>query len=125
MTWRRSTPRRRDAPRWTPPEWRDASMALLRRSGGRCECCGADLRGRAERSHRVRRRDGGDRLSNLLLVLPEHHVEFHHRPVWAKGQGFQLYPHDDPAARPVHYRGQRWVMLDDDGGMTDCDPPAD
>lgn len=133
MNWRRSTPRRRLAPWWTPPEWADATMVLLRRSGGRCECCGTDLRGRAERSHRVRRRDGGDRLSNLALVLPEHHHLFHRHPVWAKDIGFQLYPGDDPTAHPVLYRGKRWVLLDDDGGMTDCaapdcfadsDPPA-
>lgn len=122
MRSRRTTPRRRGAPKWTPLEWVDATNTLLRRCKGRCECCGELLRGRAERSHRVRREAGGDRLSNLCLVLPEHHQKFHANPAWAKAEGFQCFAIDDPLNQPVHYQGKRWVLLDDEGGMTPCDP---
>lgn len=122
---RRPTPRRRDAPRWTPPEWADATTALLRRSKGLCECCGTPLRGRAERSHRIRREVGGDRLSNICLVLPEHHAEFHRGPALAREHGFHLSQFtEDPAKAPVFYMRRRWVLLDDDGGMTPCEPPT-
>lgn len=121
----RRGPRRRGTPVWTELEWAEATVTLLRRSKGLCECCGTPLRGRAERSHRVARRYGGDRLSNLLLVLPEHHHRMHQSPDWARSHGFHRFHGDEPTEHPVHWRGKVWVLLDDDGTMTPCDPPAD
>ncbi len=124
MRRRRPTPRRRDAPRWVDREWADATIALLRRSKGLCECCGTDLRGRGERHHRVRRRDGGDRLSNLCLLLPGHHANAHTAPAHARETGVIVLSTLDPATQPILHHGKRWVLLDDDGGVTPCDPPG-
>jgi len=120
---------RRQTPRWVADEWEEASAALLHRSKGRCEHCGKDLLGRAERHHRMRRRDGGDRLSNLLLVLPEHHTDIHREPSRSMAYGWivpavalsvvlandLVVPCEDPATVPV-LLGDRWWLLDDAGG---------
>jgi hypothetical protein len=121
---RRPTPRRRAAPRWTPEEWNTATLALLRRSGGRCEHCGQDLHGRAERHHRSRRRDGGDRLSNLLLLLPEHHHWITSHPEAAVRNGWIVQTWDDPEEVPVNHRGTEWSLLDDEGGRVRTPPPV-
>ena len=120
----RPTPRRRDAPRWTPKEWADASLALLRRSGGRCEHCGELLHGRAERHHRKRRRDGGDSLDNLILLAPAHHVPLIHRHVtWAQERGLIVMVALDPETEPVWYMNREWMLLDAAGGLLTSGPP--
>lgn len=113
---KRSTPRRREAPRWDAADWEQANVHLYRRAGGRCECCGEPLNNRAERHHRQRRRDGGDRLSNLLLLLPEHHAHWTTHPAVAKDLGFIVPTGFDPAETPVRHGRRGWVLLADDGG---------
>lgn len=115
---RRATPRRRTAPRWTPAEWEEGNAVLYARSGGCCEMCGKPLNGSAERAHRVRRRDGGDRLSNLLLLHPACHAWTHAHPLQSNARGYILPTHADPATTPVLWRGTELVLLDDDGGRT-------
>jgi hypothetical protein len=120
---RRSEPRRRAAPRFTVWEWELASEALYRRSGGRCDWCGSQLRNDAARHHRLRRRDGGDRLANLVLLHTSCHRWVHANPVLARGNGFIVRTGADPADVPL-YRGYHkgWVKLDDDGSATPTEP---
>ena len=84
--------RRREAPQWAPNDWVDASLTLLRRDGGRCGWCGKDLNGVGARHHRMRRRDGGDRLANLVMLHPWcHNVSpgsVHQEPALAVHLGF-------------------------------------
>lgn len=113
---RRSTPRRRLAPRWTLSDWDAANLALQRRSGGRCEHCGAQLQGRVERHHRQRREVGGDRLANVVYLRPECHQWITEHPEEATRQGWIVSSyHPDPAAAPMLHGGIDWVLLDDDG----------
>lgn len=119
---RRSTPRQRVAPRWTAAEWEDANALLYARAGGRCECCDVALSGRAERHHRQRRRDGGDRLANLLLLAPECHAWVTTHPAVALDRGLIVSAHAaDPAQVPVLWRGAVWSLLDDAGGRVPCE----
>ena len=73
------------------------------------------LGGRAERHHRQRRAVGGDRLCNLLLVLPEHHTDIHRAPERSRTNGWIVSAYEpDPAVVPV-LMGDHWWYLDDDG----------
>lgn len=125
MRRRRPTPRRREAPREEFDWWTDATNALLRRSGGRCERRGCDLyRTGIERHHRIRRRDGGDRLANLLALCPDCHAHITRHPAEARENGWIVTAHAaDPTTVPVLIAGT-WWLLDDDGGRTRTTPPA-
>lgn len=120
---KRATPRRREAPRWDASDWEAANAVLMARCGGRCEKCGHHLAGRVERAHRVRRRDGGDRLSNILMLHPECHAATHASPLYWERFGFILPTHLDPLTTPVLWQGSAWSLLDDDGGRTECEAP--
>lgn len=115
---KRATPRRRDAPRWSAEDWAVANVALNLRSEGLCEMCGEQLLNRAERAHRIRRRDGGDRLANVLLLHPHCHAWTHAHPRDAMARGLILPTHADPLSVPVLYRGTTLVLLDDEGNRT-------
>ena len=125
---KRSTPRRRNAPRYERPQWDEATMLLLARSRGRCERCDEPLDGRGERHHRKRRRDGGDRLANLLLICRDCHGEITDNPesvTRARALGY-IVPAlgiAEPDTYPVLLWGTTWVLLDDDGHAIACDPP--
>lgn len=120
---RRDTPRRREAPRWTAEDWTLANIALNLRSGSRCECCGGRLyAGNIERHHRIRRRDGGDRLSNLLIIRRTCHQYWTEHPALARDRGIILLTTDDPETVPVLWRGREWSLLDDDGNRTPTQP---
>lgn len=112
---KRPTPRRREAPRWTVEDWTAANELLLKRCGGLCEACGGQLAGRMERAHRVKRRDGGDRLCNILALHPECHGWTHANPTEARARGLILRTTDDPASVPVLWQGREWSALADDG----------
>jgi hypothetical protein len=71
--------------------------------------------GPVERHHRIRRRDGGDRLANLLLLRDTCHRWWTEHPDDAKARGIILVPGSDPEAEPVLHRGKGWVRLDDVG----------
>lgn len=118
---RRDTPRRREAPRWTADEWEWANQLLAVRSGGRCECCGRELEAGEwwERHHRQRRRDGGDRLANVVLLRSTCHKAWTEHPDHAVKRGVIVPAYTrDPAAVPLLHLGSRWVVLDDEGGVT-------
>lgn len=123
---RRDTPRRRDAPRFSADEWAVASEVLYRRCGGRCDWCGSRLDNDAARHHRQRRRDGGDRLANLVLLHTACHRWVHANPVLARGNGFIVPVGTDPASAPL-YRGYHagWWLLADDGRVIPTEVPED
>lgn len=121
---RRATPRRRDAPEQDADWWAMATHYLAVRSGGYCERgCGRNLVGttvRAERHHRMRRRDGGDRLSNLLLLCTLCHRHITEHPEEAAANGWIVYALADvePADVPVRLADGYLYRLDDTGGRT-------
>lgn len=128
---RRATPRRRDAPEESTEWWVQATHALAVRSTGRtggpqCERCGRPLTAgvRAERHHRQRRRDGGDRLANLLLLCNSaparchQHVTEHPREAVANGWIVPATGDADPATVPVRLADGYLYLLDDLGGRT-------
>jgi hypothetical protein len=123
---KRSQPRRRAAPRFDREQWDEATMLLFARARGRCEIGGEQLgRDHVERHHRQRRRDGGDRLSNLLLVCTDHHRHVTEHPVDARRSGFVVtaLSRIDPADVPVQQWGDTWVLLSDTGTTSRCHDP--
>lgn len=115
---KRATPRRRLAPQWGTEEWEYANTLLMVRSQGRCEIGGCDLnRTGIERHHRIRRRDGGDRLSNLMVLCPHHHrhVTEHPGEAYANGWSIRALTDQDPASVPVRIHPGRLWLLDDEG----------
>lgn len=110
----RSKPRRREAPRWTRADWVKANTLLMERSGGVCERCRKPDCGPFERHHRKRRRDGGDRLANLLLLGRPCHVWVTEHPREAREAGWIVPVWGDPLVVPVLV-GSRWWLLDDAG----------
>lgn len=115
---KRPTPRRREAPRWTADEWFEANLLLQRRAGVVCECCHLRLGATYERHHRQRRRDGGDRLANLLILRPECHAYWTAHPAEAMARGIIVPTHADPAEIPVLWRSVEWSLLDDSGARS-------
>jgi hypothetical protein len=123
---RRDTPRRRVAPRWTRQDWKEAMDVLLVRCrrvmGGKeqacCEHCGMPLVGSGVRHHRQKREVGGDRLANIILLTPEHHVWVHEHPEAAKEAGWIVPDSTDPATWPMRLHGRDPVLLDDEGGWS-------
>lgn len=117
---RRDQPRRREAPQQDAGWWEWATTMLVSRCGGFCEKCHEPLtRGDMERHHRKRRRDGGDRLANLLLLHRRCHQWITEHPDEAKRHGWIVHPVDDVETVPVLIRGGYW-FLDDYGLMTAC-----
>lgn len=93
----------------------------------RCQVCGA---WGTEIQHRMRRREGGHRKSNLIRICSIDHRNVHAQPAWALERGFTVSAviDADPSQIPVHsYRG--WVLYDDAGGYDVIAPrsmsPAD
>lgn len=97
---------------------------LLHRCRSRCEWCDRPLDGSAERHHRVRRRDGGDRFSNLVLLHPKCHWHVHAHPEEARGRGavVSFAYAADPGKHPLIDRSGLAWLLDDQGGRTRVTP---
>jgi hypothetical protein len=103
-------------------------LTLADRSGGVCEAQLKDCWGRAtDPHHRVTRKDGGrrgaakersDRLPNLLHLCRCCHAQVHAYPKRSYGlyRGWLVTEKQNPALRPVLYRGEL-VYLDDAGGV--------
>jgi hypothetical protein len=74
----------------------------------------------------MRRRDGGDRLANLLLLHPWcHNVSsgsVHQEPQQARERGFIVPSWADPLTYPVAVRDQ-WYVLSDEGLMMIASAP--
>lgn len=101
-------------PRWTADQWEANNPRLLARDQFRCCCCGVPLRGRVERHHRQRRRVGGDRFSNLICLLPEHHAAAHANPVESRRTGLIVSAYEEfPNRVPLLLWGTHWVTLQD------------
>jgi hypothetical protein len=101
-------------PRWTFEEWETATLVILRRDGDRCSWCGKGLNNDAARHHRMRRKDGGDRLSNVVLLHTRCHVYVHAHPDEAKERGVIVPPWEDLlTAKITTWRGT--FYLADDG----------
>lgn len=112
---KRATPRRREAPRFEEGDWDDATMILLARCGGRCEVCGKNLDGDGVRHHRMRRKDGGDRLANLMLIHDACHRDVHAHPQDSVDNGWICPTWSTPDNWPMLIRGRLW-FLEDCGG---------
>lgn len=108
-------PRRREAPQEDATWWHEANILLQVRSKMRCEKCGNQLLGGVERHHRSRRRDGGDRLSNLLLLHSQCHRWVTEHPAEARESGWIVSSWDDPAETVVVHPLHGVVFLRDDG----------
>jgi len=100
--------------RWTADEWAGATMDLLHRDAGRCGWCGKHLDNDAARHHRMRRREGGDRLANLVMIHMRCHVYIHGHPLEAKERGFIVPPWADLLTTPLVTQRGAW-LLDDEG----------
>lgn len=129
MRRRRPEPRKRAAPQQTREWWNVANGLLWHRAQGRCEHCGLTIGARdpVERHHRIRRRDGGDRLSNLLLLRKACHEWITHHPEEARRKGWivSALGGTDPTAAPVLHWGRRWVTLTDEGTTLHAQAPAE
>lgn len=124
---KRDTPRRRTAPRFDTAQWDEASMLLAARCRMLCEICGDERP--TERHHRQRRRDGGDRLANLLFLCTECHRRITDRPeseTQARELGYivRALGLAQPEDLPVFQWGSTWVLLDDLGHAMATDPPT-
>lgn len=112
---KRATPRRRAAPQHDEQWWAWATVELLRRCHGLCERCGQPLGGNLERHHRMRRRDGGDRLSNLLALHSRCHTYITEHPEEARANGWIVSALSTaaPDEVPVRIAGLLWLLRDD------------
>lgn len=115
---RRPTRRRRAAPEEEWDWWLTyANPLLMLRCGGICERCGTPLgTTHIERHHRIRRRDGGDRLSNLMALCRTCHIRVTDYPTEAYANGWSIRALDevDPETIPVRLAptGHMWLLLD-------------
>lgn len=93
---------------------RSVSDLVRARDQGRCIVCGAIG---TERMHRIPRRDGGHRASNLALGCHTCHARAHASPEWGYEMGIMAsrYGADVSAVLIRSWRG--WVLLDDEGGI--------
>jgi hypothetical protein len=98
-----------------------ATVTLNLRQRGRCPACGITLDNDGARHHRQRRRDGGDRLANLVILHTKCHRWVHANPEDARKLGLIVSFAGDPLEAPLYVRGQGWVLLDDDGRATRID----
>jgi hypothetical protein len=114
---RRTTPRRREAPRWSADEWASADLTLQARAGSVCECCGG-FAVRFERHHRKRRRDGGDRFANIVLLASDCHTYWTAHPAEARERGLIVPTWAEIPSTPLLWHGTEWSLLHDDGGRT-------
>lgn len=94
----------------------DVRRTVNHRDEMRCQICGAIG---SEIQHRMRRREGGHRLSNLIRICRIDHALVHAQPAWAMEHGFTIsavMTGLNPEAVPLwSYRG--WVTYDDEGGV--------
>lgn len=90
----------------------------MSRSGGMCEICRKEQA--QERHHRKRRRDGGDRLCNLLFCCSACHRFVTEHPANARKYGWIVSVNSNPGMIPVLWGRTDWVLLDDSGGMVDA-----
>jgi 5-methylcytosine-specific restriction protein A len=110
---------------------KDVVELILTRSGGNCEIIAEGCKLAADQIHHRRPRAMGGTLrpetntaSNGLACCRTCHNRTESFRNWAKGNGFIVSQHLNPATVPVWWRcsqdgyGKRLVLLDDVGGKT-------
>lgn len=101
-------------------------LVVFERDRGRCRRCG---RAGEQVHHRLPRRMGGARLdisagiANLVTLCRRDHELVESARLVSYWDGWIVRSGKDPAAVPVHTR-QGWLLFDDEGGETPCDPPS-
>lgn len=90
------------------------SHLVRNRDQGRCIVCGAQG---TERMHRIPRRDGGHKTSNIALGCHACHARAHASPKWGYDMGIMAsrYVVAVSLVPVLSWRG--WVLLDDEGGI--------
>lgn len=101
--------------------------ALRARDGDVCAFTGVES-DRLVPHHRANRGAGGfkagDRLSNLVLVDSIVNGRFEHDLQGkAKLLGFKISRYADPESIPLFHKVHGWVLLRDDGGVTQLENP--
>ena len=101
---------------------RAVRKGVRERDEGRCLVCGARM---TEIQHRVPRRTGGHRYSNLMAIDRTCHRRVHADPPWAEEFGFTVRAATifDPADVPLRTH-LGWLTLDDEGGFEVIAPRA-
>lgn len=92
---------------------KSVSDAVKTRDQGRCIVCGAMG---TERMHRVPRRDGGHRISNIALGCHTCHARAHASPAWGYDVGIMASRYGTDVSLVPVWSWRGWVMLDDEGG---------
>lgn len=118
---KRATPRK---DRWTAEEWTGNSIALFNRCSGNCWRCGLDLGGDGGRHHRKRKRDGGDFLSNVILLHTNCHTWVHAHPEESRQLGWIVSAFKDPEEAPIFAADRGWILIDNAGQWVPATPPV-
>lgn len=101
---------------------RKTRLAVIARDKDRCLCCGAKG---TEIQHRVRRREGGHAMGNLMRICATCHRRVHSVPQWATAKGYTVSAVQDidPASVPL-WTFSGWMLLRDDGTTQVIAPAA-
>lgn len=97
------------------------SDLVRERDQGRCIVCGAKG---TERMHRVPRRDGGHKPSNLALGCHTCHARAHASPKWGYEVGIMASRYGVDVNMVPIWSWRGWVLLDDEGGLSMIAPRA-
>lgn len=84
------------------------------RDQGKCIVCGAVG---TERMHRIPRRDGGHKASNLALGCHTCHARAHASPKWGYDMGIMASRYIVAVSLVPILSWRGWVLLDDEGGI--------
>ena len=97
-------------------------VKIRARDRGQCLRCGGVG---TELQHRVRRREGGHHLWNLVTMCGTcHRTWAHANPDAAREGGWIIsVHHQDPASVPLHTFWGEWVRLTADGLLEKASPP--
>jgi len=91
------------------------------RDRGLCVRCGVPG---TEIQHRMRRREGGHHLWNLVLMCHACHMWAHAHPAIARAFGWVISVHKRmPEDTPIYAFWGEWVSLADDGTYRKASPP--
>lgn len=94
--------------------------AVISRDFDRCVRCATQG---TEIQHRMRRREGGHGLANLVRICRVCHEWVHRHPVEAHRLGLTVKTWEEPSEVPLlSWRG--WIYLRDDGFIAPCDAPS-
>lgn len=101
---------------------RKTRTAVIERDRDKCLACGAKG---TEIQHRIRRREGGHAMSNLMRICTTCHRRAHSVPLWATAKGYTVSAVQDidPASVPL-WTFSGWMLLRDDGSTSVIAPAA-